>query len=151
MENDATHIFPLVLAIKTFGPMVLEVGCGWYSTPIVHAMSHQSITIENDPEWHGRLQRIAPDRILCVPNVVSAANKLATERKFNVVFIDCYNGEDRVSVAKLFLDFKCCIVAHDTERSYWNSILSIAKFHKRFDLFVPNTSWISNVLDFTLA
>lgn len=152
MEDASTHIPALALAIETYGKNVLEIGAGWYSTPLIYTLcpQHWCLTLESAAQWVNALKPFAGERIVHVTNLVDGANSImAHTRPWNVVFIDCYLGEDRVAIAKLFLDTPCCIVAHDTEQPYWKEILNTAKYQRHFDLLSPRTSYFSNVLDVT--
>lgn len=155
MHDEATHIPWLAKAIDMYGQRVLEVGAGWYSTPLIYAVCPKEwcLTLETTAQWVNAMKPFAGDRILHTPNIVEGAkvHLLANlvANPWNVVFIDCYLGEDRVAIAKLFLDMPCCIVGHDTEQAYWKPILDTAKFQRHFDLLTPRTSYFSNVLDVT--
>ena len=149
MEDCATHIAPLALAIKRFGGRVLEIGCGWYSTQLIHAMSDCAITLENDSSWYQKLRPSIGGQFYHIKDIPATVRNMAEKQKFDVVFVDCYEGIDRVECSKLFLDLPCCIVAHDTERPYWSELLASIKYKRHFKILTPNTSWLSNVLDVT--
>lgn len=146
IDPAGTHLGPLAKAIAKFGRRVLEVGCGWYSTPVIHCMSEYALSVENNRTWYDELQSFNPSRILFAQDLVTKVAELATQNVFDVVFLDAYEGADRVACARLFLDLPCCIVGHDTERSYWQPILESARFQRHFKTLSPYTSWFSNVL-----
>lgn len=66
MIAHASHLRLLVkTALRTRGP-ILELGAGWYSTPILHeiASAHDRllITVENDPSWLDRFRHLVTRR-----------------------------------------------------------------------------------------
>lgn len=145
MEDTATHIYALALAISTFGKRVLEIGGGMYSTSIIHAMAgEKAMTIENNPEWIKNITPLIIGELKISTDIVEDAF-VQSLKQWDVVFIDCYHAEDRISCADFFLD-KTCIVAHDTERDYWKELIGKAKYKRHFDFIMPRTSWLSNAV-----
>lgn len=144
----STHVPALALAVYTYGTRVLEIGCGWYSTPLLHTMSSEVITLENNPDWAEKFKAIAGDKLRVVSDIVAAANS-GTPCDWDVVFIDCEPVADRAPILEMFLDKHCCIVAHDTEAEPYPDLLKKVKFQRHFDFLTPRTSFLSNVLDVT--
>lgn len=142
----SSHVPALALAVQSYGCRVLEIGAGWYSTPLLHLLSPHVLTLETDPTWAKRFAAVAHDQILLVPDLISAVREQLS-RTWDVVFLDSEHGADRVACADLFLDQPCCIVGHDTEWAYWSPILAKVKYTRHFDFMMPRTSFMSNVLD----
>lgn len=141
----ATHFYALALAIQTYGKRVLEVGAGWYSTPLIHSLSDQALSIENDPDYIRPFETLCPGRMILTGNVAAEVLRQA-DHDWDVVFVDCEKASDRLLTAQLFLNRKTCIVAHDTEMDYWQKLIACAAYKRHFRLMTPHTSFISNVL-----
>lgn len=145
----STHVPALAAAVHRFGDHVLEIGAGWYSTPLLHAMSRNVRTVETSQEWVDKFKPIAPDQIHVVPDLMAAA-KLLAEMKWDVVFVDCEGNHFRLWITDLFLEKECCVVAHDTQEDYWKPTLERVRYIRHFDFTLPRTSYLSNVLDVTV-
>jgi len=149
-EACASHMPALALAVMKFGPRVLELGAGGYSTPLLHAISPSVVTLETDRSWVETLWPVAGNKLRLVSNMVAGAAAMVKD-DWDVVFIDCYLGQDRVACAEMFLNKPCCIVAHDTERDYWQPLLKRVKHQRHFRTLLPHTSYLSNVLEVTIT
>lgn len=144
----STHVPALALAVSLYGPRVLEIGCGWYSTPLLHSISSEVVTLENNSEWAEKFKAIAIDKIRVVPDMVAAAYAFSA-CVWDVVFVDCEPVPDRGPIVEMFLGKGCCVVAHDTEATPYLELLTRIKYQRHFNFFVPKTSFLSNVLDVT--
>ena len=64
MNPFATHMPTLLACLQhTSGP-VLELGSGWFSTPVLSAFATDRLvrTMETDRDWHGRVSRICTNQ-----------------------------------------------------------------------------------------
>lgn len=150
MDDAATHIPALVEAIERYGKCVLEIGVGCYSTTVIAGLcpAERVIHLDSHAGWMKFLEPIiAGGNTAVARDIVAAAIGLKDVLPWNVVFIDCEKGEDRAAIAKAYLDVRCCIVAHDTERDYWADVIRIARYQRHFRTVKPNTSFFSNTLD----
>lgn len=145
-DSWSTHFPALALAIHKYGPRVLEIGCGWYSTPLIYTMSDCALSIEDNPDYVRPFETLCPGRIIHHQHVVAEAFRQAS-RPWDVVFIDCHDANDRLIIACFFLNRPVCIVAHDTEAPYWQPLLKNVKYQRHFRFMTPNTSFLSNVID----
>lgn len=141
----STHLPALAAAVHRFGNRVLEVGCGWYSTPLLHAMSPNVVTLETDAQWASKFKRVAGDKLLIATDILESV-KAWSVHPWDVVFVDCDPVSARASCVELFLDMRCCVVAHDTEVNNYTALLKRIKYQRHFDFIMPRTSWLSNVL-----
>lgn len=116
----------------TTGP-VLELGMGWGSTPLLHAMcanKRDLISFETDPQWLARFQPLAygPEDIeeyflgLSCHQFELAGDWKAwmnsgwpTMQHWSVVFIDCAPGEIRKDLALKLKDHAEFVILHDAE------------------------------------
>lgn len=80
MNPFATHI-PILLAClrHTTGP-VLELGSGWFSTPLVSAFATDRLvrTVETDREWHARISHVCTHQPI-------------TQHRHQIVFVPDYD------------------------------------------------------------
>lgn len=144
----STHLPALAAAVSKYGKRVLEIGAGWYSTPLLYAMSNHVLTLESDGLWASKFSGISNGHMVIVPNLVAAAKEL-TGGCWDVVFIDCEGNQYRRQCAELFINERCCIVAHDTQEAHWQEFLKKVKYLRHYDFMMPRTSHMSNVLDVT--
>lgn len=142
----STHIPALALAVSKYGKRVLEIGAGWYSTPLLHTLSDSVVTLETDQAWASKFYSISKESLHVVPDMLSAAEMFSVF-PWDVVFVDCDPVSQRAGCVKLFLDKPCCVVAHDTEADNYRSLLKSVKFLRHFDFIMPRTSHLSNVID----
>lgn len=144
----STHLPALASAVHTYGDRVLEIGAGWYSTPLLRAMSKNVITLENDAAWAERFQCLCNGSLYVVKNLILAVENLSAQ-PWDVVFVDCEGNDMRRRFVELFLNEPICIVAHDTQEDHYKPLLSTIKYQKHFAFIMPRTSHLSNVLDVT--
>ena len=141
----STHLPALATAVHLYGGNVLEIGCGWYSTPLLYAMSKNVLTIETDPVWAKKFESITKDHLLLVDNLVETIEDLVGQ--WNVIFVDCEGNDLRRRCVELFINSKCCIVAHDTQEAHYQTLVRKVKYQRHYDFIMPRTSHLSNVLD----
>jgi len=142
----STHIPALASAVMKYGKRVLEIGCGWYSTPLLHALSDSVTTLETDASWASKFRRITGDKLHIVPNIIAGV-EMFRETPWDVVFVDCDPVSARAQCVATFLNKPCCVVAHDSEVENYRELLKTIKFVRHFDFIMPRTSHLSNALD----
>ena len=119
----ASH-FPVLAAAlaKTTGP-VLELGMGWGSTPMLHAMCAPKLRIlnslETDKNWYKQFESFDCDfhSVLRVPDWkdIMAQFGMSHVLKWDVAFIDCSPGEIRKDLAMRLKGKAKFILLHDHE------------------------------------
>ncbi len=144
-----THVPALATAVVRYGFRVLEIGAGWYSTPLLHAMSSQVQTLELEPTWAAKFDTICRGQIHVAPDILAAAKQWAFQ-DWDVVFVDCDPVSVRADCVELFLDRRICVVIHDSEVANYTELLKRVKYQKHFNFMMPRTSYLSNVLDVTV-
>jgi len=120
----ATHI-PVLLAClqHTTGP-VLELGSGWFSTPLVSAFATDRLvrTIESDPNWHASISRICTmqpitrhrHQILYVPDYDDAQ---IHDQCWDIVLLD-HEPPARRGVDAIRLREHCrLLIGHDSQHT----------------------------------
>jgi len=129
MTAYATHQATLVESLlATTGP-VLELGSGWFSTPILHAICEQQgrelWTLDNNASWLANFAELRRSwhRIELVSDWDSVD---FGEREFGLVFVDHAPAERRVIEVRRLIEAGLAetFVIHDTESAEygWDAI-----------------------------
>jgi hypothetical protein len=158
-----THMAPLLTAVMaTTGP-VFEMGCGDYSTPLLHAVctaqGRALLSTDTSKEWLDKFRDMEhgqhsfeyvpvydddwtlnpqPDKWDAVGN-----------QAWGVVFIDHRPGERRrVDIAR-FADAADILVVHDTETMSYGYEPVLSQFKYRYDYirYTTYTTLVSNRVD----
>lgn len=158
-----THMAPLVTAVmNTTGP-VFEMGCGDYSTPILHAIctaqQRQLLSTDTSKDWLALFKDLeSPWHTFQYVPVYSNDWDLHPNpskwdevgcQSWGVVFIDHRPGERRkVDIAR-FADTADIIVVHDTESLGYGYEPVLSKFKYRYDYmrYTTRTTLVSNSID----
>jgi len=144
-----THIPVLVkIMAQTKGP-VLEMGCGFSSTPLLfwlcQEQGRQFISYENDEKWINKVGYPI--------TYVKDWDKAEIEKThWSLAFLDQRPGERRYLDALRLKDKADFIVLHDSEPKmdiYYQYSKIYPSFKYRFDYtkFLPNTVVLSNFVD----
>lgn len=170
MNDYATHQrFLLRAALNTKG-WILELGCGWFSTPLLHEIAvsqeRRVHTEDNDPIW---LELIRPNFQHPLHSWRCPIAREFLKGRWGLAFVDhgptpetprnekgLLNGLDR---AQAVLDLMGCVdvfVLHDTQKSVrweydWDEILPLFKYSITDDTHSAHTTIASNVVDVTGA
>lgn len=128
MDLWASHLPVLVAAVAATRGPVLELGAGWYSTPVLHALCHggrRLVTVETDAAW---LVHFAD---LATANHRLAAAATATDwhrEQWAVVFVDGRPAKLRRHHIVGLRGRADLFVVHDTEPEHaasydWGGVL----------------------------
>ena len=141
MNPFATHM-PLLLAClrRTSGP-VLELGSGWFSTPLIAAFATDRLvrTIETNPEWYDRISRVCTyqpitrhrHQIVFVPDYSDAP---MDDHEWSVVLLDHEPPPRRGVDALRLKDRSQLIIGHDSEYPDYGYGPAFDQFKYRFTL-----------------
>lgn len=137
----------------TTGPIV-EVGCGFFSTPYLHwrcfAAKRRLVSYETDPKWFQFVEGAAADfhEVHCLPSY----QDIDLSEKWAVAFVDHGDGPSRPdTIAKV--THAEYVVVHDTNGNWshkygYDKIFPLFKYHYKFrPRRMPFTSVLSNVHD----
>lgn len=147
MDAFGTHL-PLLAACvaATSGP-VLELGCGLYSTPVLHALclDRPLMSLESNAEWLAQFKRFASPnhRIAHVPDWEHAP---IDEGKWAVALIDQEPAAARApSIARLRGRVDLFVI-HDSEhRLYaYEPLLSTFKHRVEWQRYAPWTTVVTD-------
>jgi len=141
MNPFATHM-PVLLAClqRTTGP-VLELGSGWFSTPLVAAFATDRLvrTVESNHEWYDRISRVCTyqpitrhrHQIVFVPDYNDAPIE---DHQWSVVLLD-HEPPPRRGVDALRLRDRCqLMIGHDSEHPDYGYGPVFDTFKYRFTL-----------------
>lgn len=142
--------FPVLAAAvaKTTGP-VLELGCGWTSTPMLRLMcrDRKLESYDTDKEWA---------KTFDVPLVERWDKWEPKEQHYGVIFIDCSPGEERKHLAMRLKDKATFLVLHDHEAGsaaayYFEHIIGEFKYNETYRMLRPHTLILSDERPFGLT
>jgi len=160
-----THMTPLTTALlHTEGP-VLEMGCGDFSTPLLHTICSSTrrflLTAETDKDWMGLFTDLSDDGHYF--QYVPCYDELWVNRedpglwdgvgcsmpRWGVVFIDHRPGERRVVDIERMRHKADIIVVHDTQQpSYgYEPTLSSFKYRYTYQRYAVETTLVSETID----
>ncbi len=124
MDQVATHQRLLIgAALRTKGP-ILELGVGWYSTPLLHEVAatqnRRLYTIDNNPYWLAQFKDLEDDHHFLWPvgwwgELLSI---LRPDVRFGLVFVDHGQPCEREYAARALMDHVDVFVFHDTEEGF---------------------------------
>jgi hypothetical protein len=140
MDPYGTHFQALAAAITISSGDVLELGCGHYSTPLLHELCRyrKLISYETDPEW------LKPFLYLsCSWHTFVSQIPLD---KWSVVFVDNAPAERRIPDILSLRERTRLFVVHDTESSVYDYNKISPKFQYRLDFttYIPWTTIFSD-------
>ena len=144
----ATHLPLLAASVAHTTGAVLEIGCGGYSTPILHAlcstMGRELVSLEGDPECYEILKRFnrGSHKVVFVPDW----NKVEIARPWAVALVDHAPGLDRIVKIQALKPHARIIIAHDTEHRSYNYEPTFATFKFRVE-WRPYSPWTCAVSD----
>lgn len=121
MDSWGTHVPALALALQHTTGNVLELGCGDYSTPLLHALRGERLvlSVDSNPEWVARYQNLhAPGK----HHVVSIADwdrffREQMERPWGLALVDHAPGDRRAADIAKLVNVVEVLVIHDTDAS----------------------------------
>lgn len=112
-----SHVPILAAAVaRTTGP-VIELGMGWWSTPLLHMLcrDRQLLSCETDPLWFSGFQFMQSSSHV-MRQVESWKRETDIDRiKWDVAFVDSHPGEMRPDLVLRLKEKVRFIVCHDTE------------------------------------
>ena len=150
-RDYGTHLPPLLKCVlMTDGP-VLELGCGEWSTPVLHALCLVSrrlfVSTETREDWAKQIGDSIGEKILCPPDLSALA-----KYHWSVVLIDHDPVASRVPDALRLAEFADFILIHDCQYpgivDELAAVLDRWKYHFCYDSLWPPTMILSNTREF---
>ena len=160
-EPYATHVPALIVAVVNTNGPILEMGCGHYSTPILHAICSESkrylLSVESNEKWLARFLYLQtpwhafqyiPVYAKSTPNL-NLWDFVGNDTNWDVIFID-HTPEKRrkVDIARL-RDHTKIFVVHDTEAEIYEyeDVLSSFKYRYDYKIYPTYTTLVSDTVD----
>ena len=146
---------PLLIELvrKSEGP-ILELGTGFYSTPILHwlcaEMGRKLVSYESSEDYFAVARNYIAD--FHEVNFVEDWSKVDLSSHWGLVFADHYPASQRIKEIVRVVDNADYIVAHDSEprndEAYkYSTIASLFKYRYDYTKFYPHTVVFSNFND----
>lgn len=149
----ATHQRSLIAAaMRTKGPM-LELGCGWYSTVLLHelarAQERKLYTYDNNADWLNEYMRLN-----CQWHKLSLVgwwgDMPLEEPRYGLCFVDQSQPAEREYAIRRLMDLVDVFVCHDTEEAAaygYGRVLPMFKYQWHDECQKAHTSIVSNAID----
>jgi hypothetical protein len=161
--NYGTHMVPLINAIMNTTGDVFEMGCGDYSTPLLHYIltkqKRKLLSADTDLKWLNLFKYLKNDyhefEYVKVYDDDWSLNPKPEKwnnignKNWSVVFIDHRPGKRRKIDIERFKNTAKIIVIHDTEtKSYgYEPIISQFKYQYVYKIYKTYTTLVSNFID----
>lgn len=155
-KNYGSHLPVLVKAIYESKGPVLELGMGYFSSPVLHWLcadqGRELVSYETEKEflWTFRDFATLTHRL----ERVTDWSKIDTEKPWGLAFIDQHPGEQRKEDARRLASWARLVVLHDTEGRldkyyHYSEIYPLYKYSFYYHKFRPHTTVLSNFVDVT--
>lgn len=148
MDSYATYLPILLECLKHIPKNPIEIGVGWYSTPIIQAFNGTSVELESPEDWQGLVSKVYP-----VIDYLPSG-------EFGVCLIDSWPENSRVPIALQMVKNSQLLILHDSDPEWaseyqYDKLFDSFKYLYPFESFKPNTlvltnnefSWLSNFAD----
>lgn len=156
IDSWATHLPMLVRCVAYHRGPILEMGCGLYSTPVLHAMSHglqvPLTSIERNPEWGKPFTKyVSPLHDVIIDNTPNKhlQSLLDHGEYFHVALVDHSPAVLRAQAVKMLANKCDLIVCHDSEHRLYDYEDVLSEFEHRVEWreYAPWTTVVSNTMD----
>ncbi len=141
-----THLPLLVRCVAKTKGAVLELGCGLYSTPVLHALCHDRdlTSVETNQEWARRFFHYRSKN-----HKIIIDDSVDLTRKYSVALVDQSPAHERAKAVEALKDNTDLIVCHDSEHRLYNLEPALADFKYRVEWkrYAPWTTVVSNTID----
>ena len=150
IRTTASHV-PILLniALRTTGP-ILEFGCGFYSTLLLHevacACNRQLLTTENNRDWLSRFLYLQ-NKLHTFKFIENWRNfKEPLKQNWGLIFIDHHPPLRRKEDIIRLRDNAEYIIVHDSDRPLYQYEKAFHAFKYQYDytLLDPHTTVLSN-------
>ncbi len=161
--NWGTHQTPLITAVMHTNGPILELGCGDFSTPLLHAICSVNqrtlISADADSKWLRLFLDLetAWHTFVYVPVFESPKNpqpnkwdEVGNDTHWSVVFIDHAPGKRRVVDIQRLRSHTDIFVVHDTDAFFYygyQKILPSFKYRYVYRRYKKQTTVVSDTID----
>ena len=151
---SSTHYAALIGAVLATDGPILELGCGLYSTPLLHALCQAGqrtlVSADNDVDWAEKFWATADGwhTVAYVPDWDEW--DVIVSREWSVVLVDHAPAHRRVAEIKRLANRARFIVVHDTEPEmeemyHYEAVLGEFAYRLNFTCCRPYTAIVSNL------
>jgi hypothetical protein len=150
-----SHLLVLLqAAFKTYGP-ILELGCGVFSTSLLHQIclleKRQLVSVENDKQVYTWAKKRYSSEALYHRelHLVSNWDDAPIDRPWDVVLVDHSPSERRVVDIERLANLAQYLVVHDTDRGFnrryrYDKVFPLFRYQLKWDAVSPHTTVLSN-------
>jgi len=153
-SSYGTHMAPLITAVMNTDGPILEMGCGDFSTPLLHAICAEKnrflLSAETDEAWMNFFLDLERDwHQFCYVNSEEDCDKVGADVHWSVVLIDHAPAERRIVDIKRLRKNTDIFVVHDTEQRGYNykKILPSFKYKFTYKRYSKTTTLVSDTVD----
>lgn len=116
MDPYSTHVPILAWVVQNTRGPILELGCGFYSTPLLHLLApdRKILSLETDKQYVDKLQKFASPEHR-IEHVPTWENIAAFDQEWDVAFVDNAPGAARGPCIRNLKDRAKYIVVHDSD------------------------------------
>ena len=137
-----THQPVLYEAIKrsTWSAPILELGCGFNSTHLIHTIAGDKIvlTVDHDEQWISKFKHLDMERRLVYQLTYEEMLRLAKMKtQYSVVFVDQGDWQSRADSLKVFANIAELVVLHDSDYLEREGLIQFKDFYKFQKTFMP--------------
>lgn len=162
--NWGTHQVPLITAVVNTNGPILELGCGDFSTPLLHALcainQRTLLSADTTKEWLRLFLDLETSwhTFVHVPIPENTENqdghewdKIGNDVHWSVVLIDHSPGHRRAVDIKRLRTHTDIFVVHDTEKGYkdYRPVLASFKYKFIYKRYKKQTTLVSNTINVT--
>lgn len=149
-----SHLPLLIELIKKSEGPILELGTGFYSTPILHwlcaDMGRKLVSYESSKDYFAIARNYITD--FHEVNFVEDWSKIDLSGHWGLAFVDHYPANQRIKEIVRLVDNVDYIVAHDSEPRHdsgyqYSKVAPLFKYRYDYDKFYPHTLILSNHKD----
>jgi len=153
--NWGTHITPLITAVANTDGPILEMGCGDFSTPILHAICAPTkrflLSTESNKKWMNLFMDLKNDwhHFQFVPSIDKWAD-IGRDIHWGVVLVDHAPALQRIVDIKRLRNNTDIFVIHDTEANHvykYEPYLSTFKYKYQYKRYKTATTLVSDIID----
>lgn len=152
MDPFATHLPLLGWALRRaweLGP-ILELGCGHYSTPMLHMVCrdrYRLLSADSNESWVKQFAYlgVGQHKVEYVPDW-AAWDGIEREGRWQVVLLDSAPSESRAPLLRRLKGRALLVVAHDTEAPHYGMEPELARWKYRYD-YKAQPTWATVVSD----
>lgn len=152
MDDWGSHVPALAAAVANTTGNMLELGCGDYSTPLIHALRGERFVLsaEHDAKWLERfanLHQPGAHHVIPVPDWDAfLVSQGVAERPWGLIICDHAPGDRRAPDLRALANLGEVVLAHDTDASCygWGDVWRVFSWvytYQRWETWTTIAGW----------